>query len=297
MKSAIETPISVAPRWQCVLICWGDKYPVALINNLIAAIARHAAHPPRFVLLSDAPRPGLNPAVEVRMMPAFFLQAPLRRSGCQAKLAMFEKGVLEEDLPAIYVDLDTVVTGDLSAGIALMKTPRTMLILQSALLPLGRIGRFVWRLSGKKRYARGNSSIVIFHPAHCHHIAATFRELFRDHPNFEFRPMVADERFMSWAMQETIERIPADFAVKFPTEFMSRLNLLNYIWAALPWVRARRDRLVAVTFPGEAVKHEALLALEDGGMMTDRKGRKLIWSDRILGKVRRDIIAFYAPLG
>lgn len=275
------------------MILWGDKYDVALVNRLLDAIARNAATQPRFVLLSDRDRPGLDPRATLRMLPEFWLKPDFLVWGCHAKLAMFEPGMLEPDLPAVYVDLDTVVSGDLSRAPGLLPDDSAIMLLQSAVLPLGAIGRVIWRLTGGRRYARGNSSLVIFHPRRHHSIAAQFRALWVENGGFGFRPMSADERFISWSAQAVVEAIPSDFAVKLPAEFMSRLNISNYIWALLPWVRRRRDNLVAVTLCGMEVKPEALLALPEGDALSDSKGRRLIWSDFILGKTRQRIIAFY----
>lgn len=276
------------------MFLWGDKYDVALVNRLIRAIAAHAASQPRFVLLSDRARPGLDPRADLRRIPDFWLTPVFRGPGCQTKLAMFQDGVLQEDLPALYIDLDTVVTGDLTRLLAKLPRPDGLMLLQSAILPLGAIGRFFWRLSKGKRYARGNSSLVVFHPKYHKSIAAQFIDLWQEKQSLWFRPMIADERFMSWASQATVSALPNSLAVKFPTEFMSRLNALSYLWAVLPWVRARRAGLIAVTLCGVEIKPEELLALPEGGRVTDPKGRTLIWSDFILGKTRRDIIAFYS---
>lgn len=282
-----------APQWQCVMIAWGEKYGVSDINRLITAIATHTHRPARFILLSDRPRPGLDARAELRPIPDFFLQPRFVTGGCQAKLCLFAPGVLPDDLPAIYIDLDTVVTGDLSAGINLLTTRQTVRILQSVVLPLGWPGRLVSRLTGGRRYARGNSSVVIFHPAECGYIAERFRTLHAQYPDFSFRPMIADERFISWAAQAVIEPIPASFAVKFPAEFMARSPLIARIKARLPWVRARRAKLVAVTLCGMSVKPEALLRLPEGAGVKDSKNRVLIWSDAVIGRTRRDILNFY----
>ena len=97
---------------------------------------------------------------------------------------------------------DTIVLGDLSAGLALMQNRQTVAILQSAIIPFGWIGRTLYRWTNRRRYARGNSSFVIYHPAECHFIAERFKALLEQNPKFEFRPMVADERFISWVAQE-----------------------------------------------------------------------------------------------
>ena len=279
--------------WQCVMVCWGDRYDVHYINTLVDAIRAKSAQAPRFCLITEAPKPGLDPAVRLCDFPAFFLQPQFRRGGCQAKLAMFEAGVLPDDLPAIYIDLDTVVFGDLSKGVALMPRRDAILMLQSAVIPFGPIGRLLARLTGGKRYARGNSSVVVFHPAECTHIAARFRDLSARHRPEEFRPMVADERFISWAAQPQMKALPGSFAVKFTSEYMFWWTPWLHLKAMLPWVRQRRARQVAVTLNDASIKPEALMQLPDGGRLRDRKGRWLIWSDRVMGPARRGIMEFY----
>ncbi|NJS38865.1 MAG: hypothetical protein HC783_07430 [Rhodobacteraceae bacterium] len=229
-----------------------------------------------------------------RPIPEVWLEPEMRGGGCQAKLCMFDPGVVPEDLPAVYLDLDTVILGDVGKAIGFLK-PGGLMLLQSAVLPFGPLGRLAYRLSRGKRYARGNSSVVVYHPADCGYIAERFLDLKRQYPTFGFPPMRADERFMSWAGQAVAAAVPTSFAVKLPTEYMSRIAVLGYLWAVLPWVRARRRGLVAVTLCGMTVKPEVLLALPDNGRLTDRHGRTLFWSDAVLGHVKRAIVAFYGP--
>lgn len=282
------------PSWQCVLICWGTKYGTPLINNLIRNIAAQAASVPRFVLITDAEKPDLLAGVHCVRFPDYWLQEPLRRSGCHAKLVMFEKGILPEDLPALYVDLDTIVMGDLQQGLSIMDSPQTVAILQSSIIPFGALGRLRYRMTQGRHYARGNSSFVVFHPAHNHFIAERFRDLFARHPDFGFRPMIADERFISWVAQPHMKAIPSSFAVKFPGEFMFYWGWWLYVRALLPWVRARRRRLAAVTLNGLMIKPEKLLELHDGDRIVDEKGRALIWSPHTLGAMQERIRRYYA---
>lgn len=282
------------PSWQCVLICWGDKYSTRIINNLVRSVAAHASLAPRFVLISDRDRPDLMAGVQLVRFSPYWLDDKLKKSGCQAKLVMFDRGILSEDLPAIYVDLDTIVLGDLSRGLDLMENRQTVAILQSAIIPFGWLGRFLYRVTDRRRYARGNSSFVVFHPAQCHYIADRFKALYQQHPNFEFKPMIADERFISWVAQEHMKRIPKAFAVKFPGEFMFYWGFWLYVKAWLPWVRRRRKALVAVTLNGLMIKPEKLLLLKEGDVIVDEKSRKLIWSRKTLGFMQSKIQAFYA---
>ena len=283
-----------APTWQCVMICWGTKYSTSLINNLARSIANKTASQPRFILISDRDRPDLADRIELVRFPEYWLQDRLKTSGCQAKLVMFDHGIVPTDLPAIYVDLDTIVLGDLATGLDLMQSRKTVAILQSAIIPFGWIGRSLYRWTNRRRYARGNSSFVIYHPAECHFIAERFKALLEQNPKLEFRPMAADERFISWVAQPHMVRIPNSFAVKFPGEFMFYWGFWLYIKARLPWVKSRRKGLVAVTLNGLMIKPEKLLSLKEGDVIVDEKSRKLIWSEKTLGFMRSKIQAFYA---
>ncbi len=282
-----------APTWQCVMVCWGDKYPIELINHLMSEIERYAPTQPRFVLICDLPKPGLRSDAITRDFPPFFLNPLFKKGGCQAKLAMFEKGVLPEDLPSIYIDLDTIVLGDISAGLQLMDTSQTVAMLPSAIIPFGPIGRALWKWTDKKKYARGNSSMVVFHPAECHYVAETFRSLYEKHPELDFRPMVADERFISWVAQLHMKKLPKTLIVKFPGEFMFPWRGWLYVKAQLPWVRARREKLAAITLNGLLIKPESLISLGEGEVVTDNKSRQMVWSERTMGGFRNRILDFY----
>ena len=278
-------------RWQCVFVCWGDRYGVEYINALVAEIRAHASSIPRFCLITEAAKSGLDSDVRICPFPNFFLRPEYLLSGCQAKLAMFEAGVLPDDLPAVYVDLDTIVLGDLERGIEFMSRRDTVLMLQSAIVPFGILGRLIACLTNGRRYARGNSSILVFHPAECAHIASCFRELSAKYPLNEFRPTIADERFISWAAQPQMKALPRNFAVKFTSEYMS-------VWA--PWLflkvvlrSSQRRRQAAVTLNGPAIKPWILMELSDGARVVDNKGRVLIWSDRTLGHMKAKIISFF----
>ncbi len=289
-------PAVAIPTWQCVMVCWGDKYPIELINHLMQEIARHAVSPPRFVLICDLPKPGLREGAITVEFPPFFLNPAFKKGGCQAKLAMFEKGVLPEDLPAIYIDLDTIVLGDISVALALMDSPQTVAMLPSAIIPFGPIGRSVLKLTNKKNYARGNSSMVVFHPAECHYVAETFRSFFAQHPDFGFRPMVADERFISWVAQPFMKKLPNTLIVKFPGEFMFPWRWWLYVKAQLPWVRKRRAHLAAITLNGLLIKPEMLVKMAEGEIVVDNKSRQLVWSPSTLGSYFKEIPQYYAYL-
>ncbi len=288
--------MALAVEYQLVLLLWGTKYSINEVNHLIRRVKSQGKSEPRVVLISDRPREGLEPGVIQRPIPEFFLHPDFVKSGCQAKLAMFEAGVVPDDLPAIYLDLDSVVLGDLALLLSLQRNPQTIAILQSAIIPFGPIGRFLWRMSKGRRYARGNSSIVVYHPRECQFITNRFRALHKEYNGLGQRPMMADERFISWAAQPHMRAISRTMAVKFPTEFMLPWRWLIRLRGAMPWNRRRWARLVVVTLPGAEVKGSELLKLPNGGEIVDRKGRRLIWSDQTLGPIRAKIIRQYQAL-
>ncbi|WP_112309365.1 hypothetical protein [Pseudogemmobacter bohemicus] len=273
--------------WQLVLVIWGEKYGASDVNGLVAALRDRDTGPARISLVTDRPRPGLADGITELAFPPEFLQPAWMRGGCQAKLAMFREGLLQGDLPAIYLDLDTVVMGDLSPLITRRRSEGEISILQSAVLPFGAFARLLYRLSGGRRYARGNSSVVVWQPGQCDYIARRFLELAAGTPDFHNTPMRADERFISWVAQPVMRAVPRDMVVKFPTEFMFPWLWLGRVYGALPWVRQRRAGLAAITLPGVEVKAEVLAELPDGSEVLDRKGRRMIWSDAWIGPVRR----------
>jgi hypothetical protein len=287
--------MSAAPTpWQCVLIAWGDRYPVSEINRLVQQVRARSRGLARFVVVSDRPRPGLEAGVELRDIPDWYLNPALRGPGCQAKLCMFEPGVVPSDMPAIFLDLDTLVFGDLSRLIEVMRGPDTVGLLPASILPFGALSRGLFRLTRGRLAARGNSSVVVFHPARAQFIAARFRALVDEGADILAGPLRADDRFMSWVAQDRVWAVSARDVVKFPAEFMQPWRWLVHLRASLPWVARRREGLVAITFPGVNFKGEDLARLPEGAEITDRRGRRLFWTDRAMGGMRGTIRRHYA---
>ncbi|MCG4715587.1 hypothetical protein L0P75_16285, partial [Faecalibacillus intestinalis] len=72
-------------------------------------------------------------------------------------------------------------------------------------------------------------SIVVYHPAHTGYIAARFRELSSRPDASSFKPLRADERFISWVAQPVMRAVPLRLVVKFPTEYMQPWRWLVHL--------------------------------------------------------------------
>ncbi len=282
-------------KWQCIFVMWGDKYAVSEINKLVSIILTTSSIKPQFFLLTDKKRKGLDPRVLVKYFPQFYLQDRFLQSGCQAKLAIFEKEVLEFDLPTIYLDVDTVILSDIKPILMNVRAnPKQVSMLPATILSFGIISKLLWWLSKGKIHARGNSSILVFRPSNCRYIAKTFRKLIDDLPTCpNLSVLNSDDRFISWICQLNVRIISNRLAVKFPREYMLPWIWLIYLRQKIPWIKTRRRNLKVVTLPGLKLKPANFLELKENDIIIDTKGRRLIWNDRALGSMKHKLIENY----
>lgn len=279
-------------EWQLVMVCWGEKYGVTEINRLHRAARRNSQTHLKSVVITDRARPGLDAGIEQVDFPEFFLRDEFRGPGCQAKLAMFEKGVLSSDDRAVFVDLDSAILGDLGKIVA-DHTDDQIAILQSTALPAGRLMSWIYRMSNRRYYTRGNSSIVVFKPSRNTHVASDFRRLYEAN-GLNDKPTHADERFMSWIAQPRLRFIDSRKAVKFTREFMSPSLGLTRLWSRLPGTARRRAGLIFLTFNQDVIKPSLLTEMQDGEIIRDRRGRVTEWSDAVIGSSKKTIEQYFA---
>lgn len=273
-------------EWQCVLLLWGNKYSAADVIQITDCIALHAKTPPQFVLLTDKQRDDVPDHIIQKPIPDFYLQPHFTSGGCQAKLAVFQRGILPADLPTVFVDLDTAVLGDISKLLSLLTANFRVAMLANSPLSLSGFARLVYRLSKGRIRTRGNSSFLAFHPAACYDIDENFRSNSAVQMAAGNKAYIADDRFLSATCHQEIVAIPTRLAVKFPQEFMQRIAWLGYLKTRLPWVRRRRAALLAITFPGSDLDAAKMRSFSEGDRMRDNRGRRLIWSYRYLGETK-----------
>ncbi|MGL4279251.1 MAG: hypothetical protein ACRCS0_02705, partial [Albidovulum sp.] len=188
--------------------------------------------------------------------------------------------------------LDTVVTGDLGRIAALVRDPNDYLMLSPGnLIGFGALRRLIYRLTGGRRFAIGNSSVMAYSSAAEPNICETYQRIYESDQR-SARYMHVDDRFISWFAQPHLRAVPSDLAVMFRREFLSRGRLTGWVRSKLPWRLKRLGAVAAITFNGADYKPESLLALAEGAVIHDKRGRRGIWSRDRLGPVHDKIITF-----
>lgn len=91
---------------------WGTLYAPDYVNVLFNAFARHLDAPHRFICMTDDPA-GIDPGVEIFPIPEMDLGENRFAFGGWPKLAVFRKDLFGLKGRALFVDLDTVIVGDL----------------------------------------------------------------------------------------------------------------------------------------------------------------------------------------
>lgn len=277
----------MSEKWQLVLVCWGKKYGQGELERLHNAAKAFSPTHKKTVVLVDRPKAMLNPEIEQVKIPDFYLQEQFLAAGCQAKLAIFEKGMLHPDLKAVYVDLDSFILGDL--GIIAQMTGNETL----ATMPANAIGpsgflRLLFRLTSGRVSTRGNGSLICFMPSQNYDIAEAFRTRFASE-GLSAKFMRADDRFYSHFAQLRLRFIAPRYAVKFSQEYMSHSLMLLKVWSALPGTRKRRAQQLFLTFVGDQISPKVLLSLPNDGVVEDRRGRKTIWNEKVLGDLKTNL--------
>lgn len=270
---------------------WGEAYPDASVNVMIDAARRLCPGLAAVVLFTDRPRVNIDSFVTQRPFPTFFDRPEFFGHGYRVKISVFSGNDLPPDLPCVYLDLDTMVTGDLGRIAALVKHPSDVFMLPPGnLIGFGPLRRGIHRWTKGRHFATGNSSVMAFHPSAAPNLAEMFEACYRRGESGSH--MVIDDVFISWAAQPVLQAIPAALGVSFRREFLARGSLALWLRKHSPLRRRHRQGIVAITFNGTRYKPQALLALKDNERITDAKGRFGYWSDSHIGPLREQILAY-----
>jgi hypothetical protein len=275
-----------APGWCLVLALWGEGYGAEDVNRLARAARALSPDCRHVVLFTDRPRPGLDTEIAVRSFPAFFARPECFGWGYIAKLAVFSRAALPADMRCVYLDLDSVILGDVGRIAAELRDPDDMLMLPPAdPLGFGVLRRALWQASGGRRFGTGNSSIMAWSSAAAPDIAARYMD---EHARVGTGPahMQIDDLFISWAGQPRLRAVPPGLGVSFRKAFLSRFGAVLWARRTLPWLRRRREGVAVVTFNGPQLKPAALAALPEGARIEDGRGRFGYWRAADMGPLQ-----------
>lgn len=281
---------SVSDGWCLVLVIWGDKYSEKYVNVLVSDVKKNSLTCEAVILVTDRIRSGISDQIDQKLIPDFFNRPAFFKGGYAVKLSLFHKSVLPKNMRCVYVDLDTVVTGDLGRVAALVHSAESYFMLPpGSLIGFGALRRWIYKWSGGKMFGTGNSSVVAFHSAAEPNVCDIFEKIYSD-GDTESRKMKIDDVFISWFAQPKLRPIPSYLVVMFRREFLTRSRFNLELRRLSQWREQRRKNLVAVTFNGSEYKPEALIALHEGDRITDSKKRFGIWSTAYLGGFKEKIL-------
>lgn len=273
-----------------VLMAWGNKYTNRHINYIYEN-ASQSVGLTQTLLITDRIRDGISDDIEQKLIPEWFNKPEFFKGGYPVKLSVFHQDVLPKDAICIYLDLDTLVLGDLQHIAALLKNKNQYFMLPSkSSLGMTFVSRFIFYMTKQTKYSVGNSSVVLFHSASNPNLAQTFIDLYNDGARgskFEI-----DDKFISWFTQKTLHPLPKKLCNMFRRKYMSRFLVLLRVKLTISKLLKQNDSLVVITFNDEVCKPENLTKLNDGAIVIDNRGRKLIWSEKILGRISNEIRAW-----
>lgn len=272
-----------------VLACWGDAYPAVYVNALANSAFQYSPQLSQIILLTDKIRADIDSRVTQKIFPDEFDRAEFYGHGYRVKISVFAKSILPKSMPCIYLDLDTVVLGDLGCIAGLVREPDDIFMLPPGdLLGFGLIRKLTSKITKNKKFGTGNSSVIAFHSGARIDIAEEFIKNFK--LGRSGRHMAIDDVYISWAAQNSIKPIPKKMAVMFRREFLERTKIGLWLKSNSSFQRKLRDNLILITFNGVSYKPDHLLALKTGQRIEDPKGRFGYWTEDCIGPVFHKII-------
>ena len=101
-------------------MAWGNKYTNRHINYLYKN-ASQSVGLTQTLLITDRIRDGVSDEIKQTLIPEWFNKPEFFKGGYPVKLSIFHQDILPKDTVCIYLDLDTLVLGNLQRIAALQK--------------------------------------------------------------------------------------------------------------------------------------------------------------------------------
>lgn len=269
---------------QVVCMRWGEYYGANYVNGLFRAITRTTSHQVRFVCFTDDDdddRERYDDGIIVRPIPDIGIPLNELKNGCRAKLAIFQEGALEPDLKTIFLDLDTMINGDIAALTDNLGAKDQLYMLGNHLVPFWRADPVVSKIF-TENYYYANSSIMAFYPENFYWLVDKFKESMRSFGHLGIaglrkHGLTSDDRFISKVARGKIRIFSSSEAALFKHEYMLPiLPVAESVRRQLPWVHRKRRNIVALTFAGAQLKPHLISRMERGRKVS-QKGNQVYW--------------------
>ncbi|SIT86001.1 hypothetical protein SAMN05421665_2195 [Yoonia rosea] len=278
-------------EWWLVLVIWGEKYSDDDCNRLIFSALRHSTNCKGVCVLTDRLDRAIDSRATLVPFPEDFNRDDFKRSGLPIKICMFDLPTVPEGDVCIYVDLDSMIVGNLDK-IAVLAEKADIWTIDVFPRRFSRFRRARFRLSGGKYFTAGNSSCFVF------------KNRFPGNPTEKFRTLFAagklpkrllhDDRFIGWSCQEKLRGFPTHLVSYFRLEFLAPAMWITRLFAIFR--KRLRQQIVVVTFAGRNTKLEKLLAAGKDERIVDHHGRVGYWTNDltsgISGKIEAELQAF-----
>jgi len=124
---------------QVICAKWGTKYGTEYVNRLYGMVSRNITPPFRVYCFTDDPA-GIRPEVTCFPMPELKCAHPERTRGQWRKVTLWNEDLYGLSGPALFIDLDSVITGNLDPYFS-HGSPDDVILARNWARPLQRLGQ------------------------------------------------------------------------------------------------------------------------------------------------------------
>ena len=124
---------------QVICAKWGSKYGPEYVNRLYGMVARNLTPPFRLLCFTDS-TDGIRTEVQCYPMPELRCPTPARTRGKWRKVTLWDENLHGLSGPALFVDLDSVIVGDLD-GYFSYGDPDDVILARNWARPFQRLGQ------------------------------------------------------------------------------------------------------------------------------------------------------------
>lgn len=274
--------------WYLVMMIWGDRYSDVFCNRLIHSAFKYSKMCLGAVILTDRCDRNIDPRGQQVKIDPYFDKDAFKTGGLAVKISMFEIDAIPQGATCVYMDLDSIILGELDSVAALANDEKLWTIDVFPKRFSARSRRKAIRTGGNK-YRVGNSSAFVF------------RNKFAGNPTQKFRSlhgagdlsadMLHDDVFIGWACQQQLRGLPTNMVCYFRVEFFWPTLWLADLAAIFR--KTARQNIKVITFAGPKTKLDALIELPNGAIMTCHHNRIARWDDRQTSNIKSQIIEEY----